>query len=235
MTKPKKTTPAPVPFLVAPPPPKPSASSGVSSILANAIWKKPAPVVVAAPVYSGICSLPASLPAGGVVWRGPLAYDGASDATALSSGLESLRVACEVVARPPATGNPGAGADGISRAVAAGAVLSSALQLQWLSASAPEWPTLWEPLALLRLGAAAPTDEQGLAALEAALDANVRSRFYIVASAMSADARDRRLREPWCASCRRPRCCCALRRACQRRCARPRDRWVFPRRCSGRR
>jgi hypothetical protein len=162
----------------APPPLKPSASSGVSSILANAIWKKPAPVVVAAPVFSGICSVPASLPAGGVVWRGPLSYDGAADAAALGSVLESLRIACEIVARPPATGNPGAGAEGISRAVAAGVVLSGALQLQWLSATAPEWPALWEPLALLRFSAANPGDEQSLAALETALDASVRAPAF---------------------------------------------------------
>ena len=132
---------------------------------------------MAAPVYSGICSVAASLPAGGVVWRGALAYDGASDAAASGTGLESLRFACDAMARPPATGSPGAGADGISRAVAAGALLSGTLQLQWLSAAAPEWPTSWEPLALLRFGASTPGDEQSLAALEAALDANVRPRL----------------------------------------------------------
>ena len=108
------------------------------------------------------------------MWRGALTYDGASDAAAAGTGLEGLHIACDAMARPPATGSPGAGADGISRAVAAGALLSGALQLQWLSSSAPEWPTSWEPLALLRFGASTPGDEQSLAALEAALDANVR-------------------------------------------------------------
>ena len=190
--KPAEAWPEPVPKAAAaqpppqPPPasaapaavPKPSASSGVSAILANAIWNKPTPVVVAAPVYSGMCSVAASLPAGGVVWRGALAYDGATDSAAAGTGLESLHVACDVIARPPATGNPGAGADGISRAVAAGALLSGALQLQWLSSSAPEWPTSWEPLAMLRIGASTADHEQSLAALEAALDANVRSHFF---------------------------------------------------------
>lgn len=111
------------------------------------------------------------------MWRGAVAYDGSSDAAASGTGLESLHIACDVVARPPATGSPGAGAEGISRAVAAGALLSGALQLQWLASSSPEWPISWEPLALLRLGASTPGDEQSLAALEVALDANVRPRL----------------------------------------------------------
>jgi hypothetical protein len=176
---PAAAPPAPAPPLPPPPPPppKPAVSSGVGAILANACWKQP----VAANVYSGLCSMVAALPAGGVVWRGALTFPGAggsaaaegAGAAAAGSASDARPVACAVVARPPATGNPGAGAEGISRAVAAGGLLPECLQLTW--APADSLPAAWEPLAMLRMSSSSPADEPGLQALETALEAHVRA------------------------------------------------------------
>lgn len=160
-----------------------AAVSGVGAILASACWKQP----VAATVYSGLCSSVSALPAGGIVWRGSLSWTGAAASGAAAHALSSLPHApCIVVARPPATGSPGAGSEGISRAVAGGRLLPDMLALTW--AASAELPSAWEPLALLRLGAASASEEQTLAALEDALDAQVRSRKHASLHAPASDA-----------------------------------------------